>query len=82
MGTGCVKGEGDKFQRNRAPLSFCLRGDDLVINSPAKWGRERRRSFDCFMPGSQSHNHKGCRKQKSINNFGVVHTVCMEDEVE
>lgn len=50
-----VKREGAEFQRGPgpAPLSFCLRGEDLAINSPAKVGRARgERSFDCFMPGS------------------------------
>lgn len=51
----CVKGEGAEFQRGlrQAPLSFCLRGDDLAINSPAemRWVGGKR-SFDCFMPGS------------------------------
>lgn len=49
----CVKQEGAEFQQGPRPLSFCLRGDDLAINSPAKVGRVGgKRSFDCFMPGS------------------------------
>lgn len=37
----CVKQEGAEFQQGprQAPLSFCLWGDDLAINSPAKVGR-------------------------------------------
>jgi len=50
-----VKEKGAEFQRGpeQALLGFCLRGDDLAINSPAKAGRVGgKRSFECFMPGS------------------------------
>lgn len=58
----CVKQEGAEFQRGprQGPLSFCLRGEDLAINSPAKVGRAGgKSSFDCFMPGSRAFTRWG-----------------------
>lgn len=69
--------------RAQAPLSFCLRGDDLVINSPAKVGRVGgKRSFWLLYAWQPCFYKMGCWKQnRAINNSSDMHICMDEDEV-